>query len=57
VSGGGAASAVGVSVRLVLQLARITAAISRRPKEAALVRATVEESIANVEPKYWSRLH
>ena len=53
VSGGGAASAVGVSVRLVLQLARITAANSRRPKGATLVRATVQEFIANVDPKYW----
>jgi hypothetical protein len=53
VSGGGAASAVGVSVWLVLQLARITAANSRRPKGATLVRATVQGFIANVDPKYW----
>src|SRR5215472_5241249 len=46
VSGSGAACAVGVSVRLVVQLARITAAISRRPKWATLVRAKLELLIA-----------
>src|SRR5215467_8269674 len=57
VSGGGAASAAGVAAGLVLQLARITAPISRRFKGATLVRATVQDFIANVRPEVFEADH